>query len=248
MTESFLFDSFLPLLGFLSLLLTLKLTTFPSFSLFRSLQHRLGQIRPVISTKYISAFDLPSLPLAPFSPSLNPPSLRDADPRSRSLSFALAVEGSMEERMLTIQKKKEDLANMSLSQTMSKKELHEKRMEDLKVRSHTLSSICESSSLTFPFSPRSSRHRLSSLKASTTSLLPFPLALSFLSQLALRLLFFCSLSPSPSLYPLALRPLAVRSCSFASRSLVVFSHPLSSLATLTLSSFRFLSLFHATPF
>jgi len=40
--------------------------------------------------------------------------------------------------MLEIQKKKEDLANMSLSQTMTKKELHEKRMEDLKVCSFLL--------------------------------------------------------------------------------------------------------------
>jgi SNF2 family DNA or RNA helicase len=39
----------------------------------------------------------------------------------------------MEEKMLAIQRKKEALASMSLSQTMSKKELHEKRLvEDLK--------------------------------------------------------------------------------------------------------------------
>lgn len=65
--------------------------------------------------------------------------------------------------MLEIQKKKQDLANMSLSQTMSKKELHEKRMEDLKVRRV----VCLSSSLLqADLLPTPSRPRLSSLSPS----------------------------------------------------------------------------------
>jgi hypothetical protein len=38
--------------------------------------------------------------------------------------------------MLAVQQRKSELANLSLSQTMSKKELHERRMEELKVRFH----------------------------------------------------------------------------------------------------------------
>ena len=61
----------------------------------------------------------------------------------------------MEEKMLAIQRKKEELASMSLSQTMSKKELHEQRMEDLSVsqtqshpvRSYQADTLWPSSSL-----------------------------------------------------------------------------------------------------
>jgi SWI/SNF-related matrix-associated actin-dependent regulator of chromatin subfamily A3 len=51
------------------------------------------------------------------------------------IAYKFIIQGSMEDRMLEIQDKKKKLASMSLSQTMSKKELHERRMEELKVRS-----------------------------------------------------------------------------------------------------------------
>lgn len=108
--------------------------------------HRLGQVRPVIATKYIS--QLLHLLIA-----------SSAVPLRSMLIFPLAVSlsvaGSMEEKMLAIQRKKEQLASMSLSQTMSKKELHEQRMEDLSVsqtqshpvRSYQADTLWPSSSL-----------------------------------------------------------------------------------------------------
>lgn len=42
------------------------------------------------------------------------------------------IEKSIEMNMLKIQKRKTELANMSLSQTLSKAELSKRRMEDLK--------------------------------------------------------------------------------------------------------------------
>lgn len=59
-------------------------------------QHRLGQKRPVVSTKFI-------------------------------------IKETIEGRMLEVQKRKAELAKLSLSQTISKKDLHERRLEDLKM-------------------------------------------------------------------------------------------------------------------
>jgi SWI/SNF-related matrix-associated actin-dependent regulator of chromatin subfamily A3 len=42
------------------------------------------------------------------------------------------IKDSIEEAMLKIQERKRELANMSLSQTLSKKELHERKINDLR--------------------------------------------------------------------------------------------------------------------
>ncbi|CDZ96852.1 dna repair protein rad5 [Phaffia rhodozyma] len=42
------------------------------------------------------------------------------------------IQDTLEDKMLDIQRRKSELANLSLSQTISKKELHERRMEELK--------------------------------------------------------------------------------------------------------------------
>ncbi len=43
------------------------------------------------------------------------------------------VKDSMEERMLEVQKRKQAISEMSLDQKLSKKELHDRRIEDLKI-------------------------------------------------------------------------------------------------------------------
>jgi SNF2 family DNA or RNA helicase len=48
-------------------------------------------------------------------------------------SIKYVVKNSIEEKMLVIQQKKSDLAKISLNQSISKKELHERRLEDLKL-------------------------------------------------------------------------------------------------------------------
>jgi SWI/SNF-related matrix-associated actin-dependent regulator of chromatin subfamily A3 len=42
------------------------------------------------------------------------------------------IEDSIEESMLKIQERKRELANMSLNQSLSKKELHDRKMDDLR--------------------------------------------------------------------------------------------------------------------
>ena len=42
------------------------------------------------------------------------------------------IEDSIEETMLKIQDRKRELANMSLNQSLSKKELHDRKMDDLR--------------------------------------------------------------------------------------------------------------------
>jgi SWI/SNF-related matrix-associated actin-dependent regulator of chromatin subfamily A3 len=42
------------------------------------------------------------------------------------------IKNSIEETMLKIQERKRELANMSLSQSLSKKELHDRKMDDLR--------------------------------------------------------------------------------------------------------------------
>ena len=42
------------------------------------------------------------------------------------------IKDSIEETMLKIQERKRELANMSLSQSLSKKELHDRKMDDLR--------------------------------------------------------------------------------------------------------------------
>lgn len=90
--------------------------------------HRLGQTRPVVTIKYISA----SLSL-PFSP---PGCVRErrTDLLLCSGSPPAPVHDSMEEKMLDVQARKTKVAGLTLAQNISRKELHEQRMEDLKVR------------------------------------------------------------------------------------------------------------------
>lgn len=48
-------------------------------------------------------------------------------------SIKYVVKNSIEEKMLVVQQKKSDLAKLSLNQSISKKDLHERRLEDLKL-------------------------------------------------------------------------------------------------------------------
>ena len=48
-------------------------------------------------------------------------------------SIKYVVKHSIEEKMLVVQQKKSDLAKLSLNQSISKKDLHERRLEDLKL-------------------------------------------------------------------------------------------------------------------
>jgi SNF2 family DNA or RNA helicase len=43
------------------------------------------------------------------------------------------IKDTIEGKMLEVQKRKAELAKLSLSQTISKKDLHERRLEDLKM-------------------------------------------------------------------------------------------------------------------
>ena len=47
-------------------------------------------------------------------------------------TIKLIVKDSIEERMIEVQKRKTDLANLSLDQSQTKKELFDRKMEDLR--------------------------------------------------------------------------------------------------------------------